>query len=57
MNTHVNPVHGAILHRWWALPADIDHLAREQALSERDHERRMQAHPDPRDPDHPEERD
>lgn len=33
---------------------DDDYLGREAARRERDHERRMLEHPDPRDPEHPE---
>jgi len=58
MNEHVNPTMrpfvNALMHR--CRPAEeIDHLAREQALRERDHEQRRAAHPDPHDPDHPDE--
>lgn len=36
-------------------PIDEDFFAREEAKREKALERRMREHPDPRDPDHPEE--
>ena len=55
MDAHVNPGISATLHRFWPIPRDVDHFEREQALRERARERRLMAHPDPRDPEHPEE--
>ena len=55
MNEHVNPEHRAILNRMFRpIPDDYDHLAREEARRDAAYERRRRAHPDPRDPDHPE---
>ena len=53
MDEHVQPDIAACLHKYWPIPIDTDHLAREQAMRERDYERQRMAHPDPRDPDHP----
>ena len=53
MNDHVNPGISALLHRFWPIPIDVDHFEREQALREKARERRLMAHPDPADPDHP----
>lgn len=53
MNEHVNHHHRAVLGMFFPVE-EIDHLAREQAMRERDYARRRAAHPDPRDPDHPE---
>ena len=57
MNEHVNSEHRAVLNRMFRpIPDDeYDHRAREQAIRERDYERRRAAHPDPHDPDHPDE--
>lgn len=57
MDAHVNPGISALLHRFWPIPRDVDHdhFEREQSLRERARERRLMAHPDPADPDHPEE--
>lgn len=55
MDEHVNPGISALLHRFWPIPIDVDHFAREEALRERARDRRFMAHPDPADPDHPEE--
>lgn len=54
MNDHVDPGISALLHRFWPIPRSVDHFAREEAKRERDYERRLLCHPDPRDPDHPE---
>lgn len=54
MNKHVNDDIAACLHGHFNIPRDVDHFAREEAMRERDYERRLLAHPDPRDPDHPE---
>lgn len=54
MNDHVDPGVAALLHRFWPIPRDVDHFAREEALREKARERRLMAHPDPADPDHPE---
>ena len=53
MDEHVNPSISALLHRFWPIPIDVDHFEREQAMRERDYERRLMLHPDPRDPEHP----
>lgn len=53
MNDHVDPGISALLHRFWPIPIDVDHFEREQALREKARERRLMAHPDPTDPDHP----
>lgn len=53
MDEHVNPSISALLHRFWPIPIDVDHFEREQALREKARERRLMAHPDPTDPDHP----
>ena len=54
MDEHVNPSISALLHRFWPIPRDVDHFAREEALREKARERRLLCHPDPHDPDHPE---
>ena len=55
MNEHVNPEHRAILNRMFRpIPDEYDHLAHEEARRDAAYERRRRAHPDPRDPDHPE---
>ena len=54
MNDHINPGISALLHRFWPIPRDVDHFEREEALRERARERRLMLHPDPHDPDHPE---
>jgi hypothetical protein len=51
----MRPFVNALLHRPWQMLEDVDHLAREQAMRERDYARRRAAHPDPSDPDHPDE--
>lgn len=48
MTDHIQPQIAAQLHRYWPLPDDVE-VARQRA-----HERRLMAHPDPRDPEHPE---
>lgn len=53
MNDHVDPGISALLHRYWPIPRDVDHFAREEAMRERDYERRLMLHPDPRDPEYP----
>lgn len=53
MNDHVDPGIAALLHRYWPIPRDVDHFEREEALREKARERRLMAHPDPTDPDHP----
>lgn len=53
MNNHVNQLIAECLHGYWPAPIDVDHFAREDALREKARERRLMAHPDPRDPDHP----
>ena len=53
MDAHVNPGISALLHRFWPIPRDVDHFELEEALRERDYERRLLCHPDPRDPEHP----
>ena len=53
MNDHVDPGISALLHRFWPIPRDVDHFAREEAMRERDYERRLMLHPDSRDPEHP----
>lgn len=54
MNDHINHAIAATLHRFWPIPRDVDHFEREEALRERARDRRFMAHPDPRDPEHPE---
>lgn len=54
MNDHVQPDIAACLLGHFALPRDVDHLEREYAQRARDRERRLMAHPDIRDPEHPE---
>ena len=54
MDDHVQTDIAALLHRFWPIPRDVDHFAREEAMRERDCERRLMLHPDPHDPDHPE---
>lgn len=39
---------------FWPVPIDEDHFAIEDAKREKARERQMMAHPDSRDPDHPE---
>lgn len=53
MNDHINHAIAATLHRFWPIPIDVDHFAREQAQADKARERRLMAHPDPADPDHP----
>lgn len=53
MDDHVDPLIAACLHRYWPIPIEVDHFAREEAKRERDRERRLREHPDPMDPDHP----
>jgi len=53
MNDHVHSAIAACLHRYWPIPIDDDHIAADEAKRERARERRLMAHPDPRDPDHP----
>ena len=59
MNEQVHSTNASIRQRAPAPPladaGDVDHLAREQAMRERDYERRRAAHPDPSDPEHPDE--
>ena len=52
MDAHVEPGISVLVHRFWPIPIDVDHFEREQAQRERARERRLMAHPDPRDPDH-----
>lgn len=47
MNDHIQPHIAAQLHRYWPLPDDVE------AARLRAHDRRLMAHPDPRDPEHP----
>lgn len=54
MDDHVNPLISACLHRYWPIPIDVDHFAIEDAKREKVRERRLMQHPDPHDPDHPE---
>ena len=53
MDDHVQTDISALLHRFWPIPRDVDHFAREEALREKARDRRLMAHPDPRDPEHP----
>ena len=53
MDDHVQTDLAALLHRFWPIPRDVDHFEREEALREQARERRLMAHPDPADPDHP----
>lgn len=55
VNSTMRPFVNALLHRPWQMTEEVDHLAREQAMRERDYARRRAAHPDPNDPDHPDE--
>lgn len=57
MNNHVQPDIAACLHRYWPIQLEDDLLGEEEAKREKALERRMLAHPDPRDPDHPGEDD
>ena len=52
MDEHLNPLIAACLRVHF--PIDVDHFAREEALREKARDRRLMAHPDPADPDHPE---
>ena len=51
MDEHLNPLIAACLRVHF--PIDVDHFAREEAMRERDYERRLMLHPDSRDPEHP----
>lgn len=53
MDEHLNPLIAACLHRYWPIPIDVDHFAREEAKRERARELQLMAHPDSRDPDYP----
>lgn len=53
MNDHVQPDIAACLHRCWPIQLEDDLLGKEAAQRAQALERRMLAHPDPRDPDHP----
>ena len=53
MNDHINHAIAATLHRFWPIPIDVDHFAREEAMRERAREMQILCHPDPRDPDYP----
>lgn len=54
MNHHVKDRISDCLRGHFNLPRDVDHFAREQAQADKARERRLMAHPDPADPDHPE---
>lgn len=54
MNNHVQDRIADCLRGHFNLPPDFDHFAREDALREKARERRLMEHPDPRDPEHPE---
>lgn len=53
MNEHLHPDMAALLNGFWPIPRDVDHFEREEALREQAREKRLMAHPDPRDPEHP----
>jgi len=59
MNDHIHPTLrpaiNTLLHRPWPVEREIDPFERQEAMRERDYERRRAAHPDPHDPDHPDE--
>lgn len=55
MNEHVNSVIATTLQSFWNGPREIDVTERIEALREAEYERRRMVHPDPSDPDHPDE--
>ena len=56
MNEHVSSGFRSLLNSLLlARGMEDDYLAREQAQRERHYEQRRAAHPDPSDPDHPDE--